>query len=575
MNKMLANQEKPLKRLRIAHRFDEKLRQSESNFNMIADNMAQLAWICDKGLGNVTWYNKRWLEYTGMSFGEMRGWDWSKVQHPDHLARVVAGVKHSAETGEPWEDTFPLRGRDGKYRWFLSRAIPIRDEAGSIVSWFGTNTDVTATVEAEAALRKSEERQAFLLKLSDAMRPLDDAIAIQETASRMLGEHLDVARVGYGEMEPNDEFMVVERDWTRPGVPSIAGRFRIDDFGMFFTGPLRAGQIATIEDAASDPRIDPNIYVSVWSAIGVRSAIACPIMKHGKLVSRFFIHHDCPRQWSEAETSLVLDVADRTWEAVERAHTESALQERQERLRKVERLAAAGQLAASLAHEINNPLSSVTNALYLLETHPGLDGPAREYAAMAAGELARVSRIVKQSLSYYRIGTIPVRLSLGQIATDSLQIYGGKLERAGIEVKEDIRNRSVILGLPDELRQVIDNLLLNALQAMPEGGRLTVSVHDSFELRDTYRRKGVRITIADTGCGIPKENRQRIFEPFFTTKTEKGTGLGLWVLQGIVAKHEGTISLRSSDRKGGSGTVISVFLPSYSPALSRLKRSEG
>src|SRR5262249_42746330 len=125
----------------------------------LADNMSPLAWICDQ-LGNVTWYNKRWLEYTGMTFEDMAGWGWDKVQHPEHVERVVERVKRSRDTGEAWEDTFPLRGKDGNYRWFLSRAIPIRDETGNVVQWFGTNTDVTENRLAEAALIKSEKLAA-------------------------------------------------------------------------------------------------------------------------------------------------------------------------------------------------------------------------------------------------------------------------------------------------------------------------------------------------------------------------------------------------------------------------------
>jgi PAS domain S-box-containing protein len=142
----------------------EALRESEERFRMLADNMSQLAWTCDR-LGAVTWYNRRWIEYTGLSFEDMKGWDWSKVQHPDHVARVVARVERSAQTGEPWEDTFPLRGKDGRYRWFLSRALPIRDATGEIVHWFGTNTDVDAQVRAEEALQDASRRKDEFLAL--------------------------------------------------------------------------------------------------------------------------------------------------------------------------------------------------------------------------------------------------------------------------------------------------------------------------------------------------------------------------------------------------------------------------
>ncbi len=134
---------------------EEAARNSLARFQILADNIAQLAWTCDR-LGDVTWYNKRWLDYTGLTFEDMKEWGWRRVQHPDHVDRVVAGVKHSQDTGEIWEDTFPLRGKDGNYRWFLSRAVPVRDAAGNLIRWFGTNTDITNE-------RKAEERQRFLM----------------------------------------------------------------------------------------------------------------------------------------------------------------------------------------------------------------------------------------------------------------------------------------------------------------------------------------------------------------------------------------------------------------------------
>lgn len=248
------------------------------------------------------------------------------------------------------------------------------------------------------------------------------------------------------------------------------------------------------------------------------------------------------------------------------------IREQEDRLRKLEKLAAAGQLAAAMAHEINNPLSAVTNSLYLLENCIQLDEIPRSYAIMATTELARVSRIVRQSLSYYRVGTTPQDLDLGAIVNESLEIFSEKFRRADIVVKPEIGQRTELLGFPDELRQVIDNLLLNALEAMPAGGHLRIAVHNSSDWKNDRRHRiGVRLTIADNGCGIPRSDRGRIFEPFFTTKPEKGTGLGLWVLQGIIAKHEGVMCLRSSDAKSRSGTVISIFLPSSGRARNESK----
>ncbi len=135
----------------------DALRESEERFRTLADNINQFAWIAD-GSGWINWYNKRWYDYTGTSIADVAGWGWTKLHHPDHVERVIAGFSNAFSKGENWEDTFPLRGKDGQYRWFLSRAMPIRDDAGEVVRWFGTNTDVTELLKTEDALRESEAR---------------------------------------------------------------------------------------------------------------------------------------------------------------------------------------------------------------------------------------------------------------------------------------------------------------------------------------------------------------------------------------------------------------------------------
>jgi PAS domain S-box-containing protein len=132
------------------------LRESESRFRTMADNIPQLAWMADE-LGYLFWYNQRWFNYTGTTFEEMQGWGWRKVHHPDHVDRVERKYREHLQSGEAWEDTFPLRGKDGQFRWFLSRALPIRDSNGNILRWFGTNTDITRQKQAEETIQQLNE----------------------------------------------------------------------------------------------------------------------------------------------------------------------------------------------------------------------------------------------------------------------------------------------------------------------------------------------------------------------------------------------------------------------------------
>jgi PAS domain S-box-containing protein len=240
----------------------------------------------------------------------------------------------------------------------------------------------------------------------------------------------------------------------------------------------------------------------------------------------------------------------------------------EKQLREAEKMVAAGQLAASLAHEINNPLSVVVNMLYLLRSRSDLDPTTTGWISMASEELARVSRIISQSLSYYRVGIEAKEVDLAALIAESLQVFSDRFQRAGIAITRKITPGTSILGFSDEIRQVVDNLLFNAVEATPRGGCLALCLRESRSWKNRSEL-GARLTIADNGCGIPKANLSRIFEPFFTTKPEKGNGLGLWVVKGIVEKHGGSITIRSTDGAVRSGTAISVFWPSAVKNTSR------
>jgi len=236
-------------------------------------------------------------------------------------------------------------------------------------------------------------------------------------------------------------------------------------------------------------------------------------------------------------------------------------------IRRTEKLAVAGRLAASISHEINNPLASVTNLLYLIGTSSSLH-EAKKHKEIAEKELARVSEIVTQTLQFYREPSKPTLVLISEIVDSALILYQSKLAYAEIVVERDFRECSPIVAMAGELRQVILNLIGNALDALSPGGRLKIRISNTREHRNGARA-GVRLTVADTGSGISREIRKTIFEPFVSTKGDTGTGLGLWISSEIIYRHSGTIQVKSSNLSQPTGTVFSVFLPLNQTARNR------
>jgi PAS domain S-box-containing protein len=240
----------------------------------------------------------------------------------------------------------------------------------------------------------------------------------------------------------------------------------------------------------------------------------------------------------------------------------------EEALRKTEKLAATGRLAASIAHEINNPLEAITNLLYLLSTHANLEGTARNYVEMAEHEVRRISEITQQTLRFYRQSTLPARADLSELLDSVLRLHQGRLRNLGIKVERKYDADTGLYCFAGELRQVFANLIGNAIDAMPSGGRLIVRARRSRDWKNP-ERLGVRFQIVDTGAGMTASVRKHIFEPFFTTKEATGTGLGLWISSEIVAKHKGLIRVRSSSElfSERSGTIFELFFPDAVEAL--------
>jgi PAS domain S-box-containing protein len=229
----------------------------------------------------------------------------------------------------------------------------------------------------------------------------------------------------------------------------------------------------------------------------------------------------------------------------------------EEAMRRNEKLANAGRLTAVIAHEINNPLEAVTNLLYLARQDPKRSD---QHLKMAEREVQRIAEIVQQTLGFVRDLSDAAPVSVSATLDEVVQVYLARLNSKNIHTEIEFSDDDTVHGFGGELRQLFSNLVANAIDALDEGGRLRLRV-TRISAVSNGRQPGVRVLVADNGSGIRLEDRGRIFEPFFTTKRDSGTGLGLWLSEGIVRRHGGRIRLRTSTRSGRSGTAFSIFLP--------------
>lgn len=268
---------------------------------------------------------------------------------------------------------------------------------------------------------------------------------------------------------------------------------------------------------------------------------------------------DGTAQWIAARGALFRDESGEprrmlgiSLDVTNRKRTEEAFKETQ-------RLVGAGRMAASVAHEINNPLAAVVNIIYLLRNNKSLDADAERLVEWADRELSRVAYIVSQTLGFYKQSDRPVEVSLRDAVRDVFELLKKKVQANGIEAFTAFECEGVVQGHYTEIRQIVSNLVINALEAMPARGKLFVKIKPSQNWKRDGE-SGVRLYVHDNGTGIPEAARGQIFEPFFSTKTDKGTGLGLWVIRSIVEKYRGSIRMHSSTGKCG-GTSFCIFLP--------------
>jgi PAS domain S-box-containing protein len=496
------------------------LTASEAKFHELADNMSQLAWTAD-ALGRIYWYNKRWHDYVGTTLEEMQVWDWQEVHHPDHVDRVVSGIRQNFETGTPWEDTFPLRGRDGNYRWFLSRALPIRNEAGHLLRWFGTHTDVTKRIEAEHALRNLNETleqrvEAEARERARLWSVSQDLLVVTDMEGRFTAVNPAwSATLGCSEgdlLNNTSERLVHPDDWVKT---------------CAYRGRVAQGQILPdFENRFRDER--GSYHWLSWKAVAEKGYIY----------------------------AVARDITDLK-------NAAGQLQAARRELAAVARRTTMGAMTASIAHELRQPLAAlITNAnaglRWLNKAEPDLD-EVRMALKRIVNNGDRAGAVIASIRSMFRkdLGErSPV--SVNDLISEVLVVTRGELERHEVLLASELCDGlPTIMAERTQLQQVVLNLVINAVDAMSSvTGRERILIVRS-EMIESHH---VLITVTDSGSGIELDNTDRIFEAFFTTKA-KGMGMGLSICRSIIESHGGKLWFSAHSPHGSS---FSAKLPTFS-----------
>jgi PAS domain S-box-containing protein len=553
----------------------EQLRENRARFKTLAESLPQMIWTCLRD-GNTDYLSRQWLDYTGRSEAQQLGQGWLEQVHPDDRVKVQMEWSRVVASGDTFDLSFRVRRFDGVYRWFKTRAVPLRDPAGRILKWFGSNTDIEDFVLAERKLKVQLERMQLLDRITHAIGLHQELRMVFEVVLRSLEEDLaiDFACVCLYQAEPGQ--LIVNCVGKRS---AALGK----EIGIFEQAHIDVDQNGLGRCLRGELVYEPDIesaqfpFPARLARVGVRSLIAAPltiedevfgVMIVGKRRSESFSSDDCEflRQLG-THVALAAHQA-RLYGALQNAYQD--LRQTQQTVMQQERLRALGQIASGIAHDINNALSPA--ALYtqsMLMHDTALSERSREHLGVIQRAIDDVARTVQRMRAFYmprglELTLAPVDLNqvLMQVVDLTRARWSNIPQERGVvvQVESDLAAElPKILGAENEVRDALTNLLLNAVDAMPDGG--TITLRTRLNSRDTE----VIVEIQDTGIGMSETTRSRCLEPFFTTKGERGTGLGLPMVFGMAQRHGGDLEI---DSELGRGTTMRLIFPCAPTGMS-------
>lgn len=524
----------------------ERLRQEEEQFRTLADNMSQFAWTTDE-TGWINWYNRRWFEYTGTTFDAMQGWGWKAVHHPDHVNRVVAKFARHVAAGEPWEDTFPLRGRDGQYRWFLSRAVPIRDADGQVVRWFGTNTDITDRMDAEQALREArdelesrvEQRTAELARergfLRAVLENIEDGIVACDADGVLTLFNRATVRLHGLPAEP----LPPDRWADHYDLYQADGKTRLRTAEVPLFRALAGEHVQGAEMVIAPKGQPPRTLVASGQAIHDAAG-----HKLGAVVS---MHDVTERRQAERVLAAASDELRRSNEELEK-------------------------FAYVASHDLQEPLRKIQAFGDRLRTKfaATLGDQGTDYLERMMASAGRMRSLINDLLAFSRVTTkgqpfAPV--DLAGVLDGVLSDLEARLSQTQGVV--EVGALPTIEADPLQMRQLFQNLIGNALKFhKPEVPPVVTIGSEVLPPADGDEIPRFRLTVTDNGIGFDEKYLDRIFQVFqrLHGRTEyEGTGVGLAICRKIVERHGGEITAES---RPGHGATFVVTLPARQPSAS-------
>lgn len=569
-------------------RIEQALLESQQHYRMLAESLPHLVWTCRPD-GHCDFLSRQWVEYTGRAAEEQLGYGWADQLHPEDRDRVQAEWAAATVRGDSFDIEFRIRRADGVYRWFKTRALPLRDSAGAIEKWFGSNTDFDDYKRSEQRMHAQLERLNLLDRLTRAIGERMDLPSILQVVIRSLEDHLPLDFCCVGLYDRADASIVI----TRVGVKSEAlaldlamaerARVPIDQNGL---SRCVSGQLVYEPDLTQIAFPFPERLARG----GLRSLVAAPLVVESRVFGALIAARRDGHGFSSAECEFLRQLSEHVALAAHQAELYAALQQAYDDLRQTqqaimqqERLKALGQMASGIAHDINNAISPV--ALYtesLLETEPQLSSQARDYLSTIQRAIVDVAQTVARMREFYRerepqltLSPVPVNRLVQEVVNLTRARWSDMAQQRGVVIELSTvleAGDPTIHGVESEIREALINLVFNAVDAMPEGGVLTVKTRIADQASAPGAERPVHIEVSDTGIGMDMETRRRCMEPFFTTKGERGTGLGLAMVYGMVQRHNADIELESAP---GAGTTVRLkFAPAVDDVTPILEPSD-